>query len=97
MKHHKLRRTALLALALAFLAVATVWDGLIAVGRLVVRLIPWTRFKRGFIALVDWLPAPAVLLIFLVPFLIIEPTLTLCDSSRWRWATWSPGRSSGLC
>jgi hypothetical protein len=78
MKHHKFRRTAFLALALAFLAVATVWDGLIALGRLAARLIPWTRFKRGFIALVDWLPAPAVLLIFLVPFLIIEPTLTLC-------------------
>src|SRR6516162_7416197 len=77
MKHHRLRRTALLALALAFLAVATIWDGLTAVGRLVVGLIPWTRFKRGFIALVDWLPAPLVLLIFLVPFLIVEPLLVV--------------------
>jgi hypothetical protein len=72
-----LRRTALLALALAFLAVASVWDGLTALGRLVVRLIPWTRFKRGFIALVDWLPAPLVLLIFLVPFFIVEPLLVV--------------------
>ncbi len=78
MKHHKARRTALLALAMAFLAVAWVWDGLIAIERLIVRLIPWTRFKQGFAALVDRLPAPLVLLIFLVPLLIVEPLLTLC-------------------
>ena len=75
MKHHKARRTALLALATAFLAAAWVWDGLIAVARLIVRIIPWTRFKHAFVALVDRLPAPLVLLIFLVPFLIVEPLL----------------------
>jgi hypothetical protein len=78
MKHHKARRTALLALAMAFLALAWVWDGLIAIGRLIVRLIPWTRFKQAFVAIVDRLPAPLVLLIFLVPLLIVEPLLTLC-------------------
>jgi hypothetical protein len=77
MKHHKVRRTALLALAMAFLAVATIWDGLIAIERLVVRLIPWTPFKRAFAAVVDRLPAPLVLLIFLVPFLIVEPLLVV--------------------
>jgi hypothetical protein len=77
MKHHKVRRTALLALAMAFLAVATIWDGLIAIERLLVRLIPWTRFKRGFAAVVDRLPAPLVLVIFLVPFLIVEPLLVV--------------------
>ena len=75
MKHHKVRRTALLALAMVFLAVAWVWDGLIAIARVIVRLIPWTRFKQAFVALVDRLPAPLVLLIFLVPFLIVEPLL----------------------
>ena len=78
MKHHKVRRAALLALAMAFLAVASIWDGLIALARLVARLIPWTRFKRAFASLVDRLPAPAVLLIFLVPLLIVEPLLTVC-------------------
>jgi hypothetical protein len=78
MKHHRLRRAALLALAMAFLAVAWVWDILIATARLLVRLIPWTRFKRVFVALVDRLPAPLVLLVFLVPLAIIEPLLTLC-------------------
>ncbi len=78
MKHHKARRTALLALAMVFLAVAWIWDGLIALGRLIIRLIPWTRFKRAFAALIDRLPAPLVLLIFLVPLLIVEPLLTVC-------------------
>src|SRR5271165_2170705 len=77
MKHHKARRTALLALATAFLAVATIWDGLIAIERRIVRLIPWTRFKRAFATVVDRLPAPLVLLIFLVPFLIVEPLLVV--------------------
>ena len=77
MKHHKVRRAALLALAMAFLVIATIWDGLIAIERLLVRLIPWTRFKRGFAAVVDRLPAPLVLVIFLVPFLIVEPLLVV--------------------
>ena len=77
MKHHKVRRTALLALAMAFLVIATIWDGLIAIERFLVRLIPWTPFKRAFAVLVDRLPAPLVLVIFLVPFLIVEPLLVV--------------------
>jgi hypothetical protein len=77
MKRFKARRVALLALAMAFLAVAWVWDGFIAIERLLVRMIPWTRFKQAFAALVDRLPAPLVLLIFLVPFLIVEPLLVV--------------------
>jgi hypothetical protein len=77
MKHHKVRRAGLLALAMAFLVIATIWDGLIAIERFLVRLIPWTPFKRAFAALVDRLPAPVVLLIFLVPFLIVEPLLVV--------------------
>src|SRR5271169_2107474 len=77
MKHHKVRRAGLLALAMVFLAVATIWDGLIAIERLLVRLIPWAPFKRAFAAVVDRLPAPVVLLIFLVPFLIVEPLLVV--------------------
>jgi len=77
MKHHKAKRAALLALAMAFLAVAWIWDGLIALARRVVDLIPWVRFKRILVAAVDRLPAPLVLLIFLVPFLIVEPLLVV--------------------
>src|ERR1700734_4537566 len=76
-KHFKVRRTALLVLAMVFLVVAWVWDALIAVGRRIAGFVPWTRFKRGFVALVDRLPAPLVLLIFLVPFLIVEPLLVV--------------------
>ena len=75
MKRFKVRRTTLLALAMVFLALAWVWDLFIAVWRRLVSFIPWTRFKRAFVALVDRLPAPLVLLIFLVPFLIVEPLL----------------------
>ena len=58
--------------------VRAIWDGLIAIERRIVRLIPWTRFKQAFAVVVDFLPAPVVLLIFLVPLLIIEPLLTVC-------------------
>lgn len=77
MKQNKLRRGALLALAVAFIAVAWVWDQLIAVVHALVDLIPWTRFKQAFATVIDRLPAPLVLLIFLVPFLIVEPLLVV--------------------
>ncbi len=77
MKRFRVRRTALLALAMMFLAVAWVWDALIAVGRWAAAFIPWARFKQSFARLVDRLPAPLVLLIFLVPFLIVEPLLVV--------------------
>jgi hypothetical protein len=77
MKRFRVRRTALLALAMVFLVVAWVWDGLVAVGRALAGFVPWARFKQAFAALVDRLPAPLVLLIFLVPLLIVEPLLVV--------------------
>ena len=77
MKQHRARRTALLALALLFLAVAWVWDGLIAIQRFLVGLIPWKRFKEAFASLIDRLPLVVVLLIFLVPLAIVEPLLAV--------------------
>ena len=53
MKRFRVRRTVLLALAMAFLVVAWVWDGLIAVGRWIAGFIPWARFKQSFARLVD--------------------------------------------
>ena len=67
----------MLALATVFLAIASIWDGLAAIGRLISGFVPWERFKRAFGALIDRLPAPLVLLIFLVPFLIVEPLLVV--------------------
>ena len=75
MKRPRVRRTALLALAMAFVVIAWVWDGLAAVGRALAGFIPWARFKQAFAKLVDRLPALLVLLVFLVPFLIVEPLL----------------------
>lgn len=81
MKHHRLRRTALLTLAMVFLSLVWAWDRLIAIERYVVGLLAWTRFKQAFVALVDFLPAPAVLLIFLVPVFIVEPLLVVATAA----------------
>jgi hypothetical protein len=77
MKRPRVRRMALLALAMVFVVVAWVWDALVAVGRALAGFIPWARFKQSFARLVDRLPAPLVLLIFLVPLLIVEPLLVV--------------------
>src|SRR6204780_2636190 len=77
MKRFRVRRTALLALAMVFLVVAWVWDGLVAGGRALASFVPWARFKQAFARLVDRLPPPLVLLIFLLPFLIVEPLLVV--------------------
>ena len=50
---------------------------MVAVGRALGSFVPWARFKQAFAALVDRLPAPLVLFIFLVPFLIVEPLLVV--------------------
>ena len=62
---------------MAFLAVAWVWDALAALVSRLVAFIPWARFKAAFVVVIDRLPAPLVLLVFLVPFLIVEPLLVV--------------------
>jgi hypothetical protein len=77
MKRLRARRTALLTLAAIFLAVAGIWDAFVAIGRTLAGFVPWERFKQAFAVVIDRLPAPLVLLIFLVPFLIVEPLLVV--------------------
>jgi hypothetical protein len=77
MKRSRAKRTALVMLAAIFLAVAGVWDVFVAIGRRIAGFVPWERFKQAFAILIDRLPAPLVLLIFLVPFLIVEPLLVV--------------------
>ena len=77
MKRSRAKRTALVTLAAIFLAVAGVWDAFVAIGRRLAGFVPWERFKQAFAVLIDRLPAPLVLLIFLVPFLIVEPLLVV--------------------
>jgi hypothetical protein len=76
-KPHNIRRALLLALAMVFLAFAWVWDLLSAVVRLAVGYLPLRRMKLLFASAIDRLPAPLVLLVFLVPFLIVEPLLVV--------------------
>src|SRR5271166_1314139 len=77
MKRSRAKRTALVTLAAMFLAVAGVWDAFVAIGRRLAGFVPWERFKQAFAVLIDRLPVPLVLLIFLVPFLIVEPLLVV--------------------
>src|ERR1700738_2227066 len=72
------RRPLLLLLAAVFLFESWFWQGCIAIGRRLVALIPWAALKRRFSALVAKLPAPVVLVIFLIPVAIIEPMQTVC-------------------
>ena len=67
-----------LVLALVFLFEAWVWEGCVALGRRIVALIPWAAWKARVVALVDAVPAPVALLIFLLPLAIIEPFKVVC-------------------
>jgi hypothetical protein len=71
-------RPLLLLLAAAFLFESWFWQGCIALGRRVVALIPWAALKARIAAVVAILPAPLVLVIFLIPVAIIEPMQTVC-------------------
>lgn len=77
MKRYRVRRTTLLALALAFLFAAWVWDALAVAGAWIAAWLPWERLKAALAVVIDRLPAPVVLLFFLVPFLIVEPLLVV--------------------
>lgn len=69
----KITRPLWFVFAALFLFEAWLWDVL---GRSLTRLaalIPFEGFKRGLARLVERLPAPVVLLIFIIPLGIIEP------------------------
>jgi hypothetical protein len=78
MEERAKRRPLLLLLAAFFLFESWVWQGCVALGRRLVALIPWETLKRRVSALVAKLPAPVVLIIFLIPVAIIEPLQTVC-------------------
>ena len=77
MKRFRVRRTRCSPSRWCFWSSPWLWDALVAIGRWIAGFIPGARFKQSFAALVDRLPAPLVLLIFLVPFLIVEPLLVV--------------------
>ena len=68
----KLPRTFMLMLALAFLFETWIWDSLVAAARGLIALVPWTELKARIALLINKLPAPAALLLFGVPFVLVE-------------------------
>lgn len=68
------RNPAIVALAALFLVVAWVWDILIAIGRWALGLVPWLALRAHAVAFINKLPIAVVVVIYGVPFLIVEPT-----------------------
>jgi hypothetical protein len=63
----------LITLALIFLIEAWLWDHLRPVVAAVVNVIPWGRFKIWLREAIERLPPWAVLIVFVIPFLILVP------------------------
>jgi hypothetical protein len=60
-------------LALFFLLEAWLWDHLRPLIAAVVNIVAWDKLKARLAALVEWLPAWAVLIVFVIPFLVLLP------------------------
>jgi hypothetical protein len=73
MEKKRLPRPAMLVLAALFLIEAWVWDAFVWLARRLVSFIPWATFKARVAAFIDVLPAPVVLVVYLVPFIVVEP------------------------
>ena len=73
MEEHGRPNPAMVALAALFLALAWVWDAFIAAGRWILALVPWLALRTHIIRWVDRLPIFVVVLIYGVPFAIVEP------------------------
>jgi len=60
-------------LALFFLVEAWLWDHLRPLVAAVVNLIAWDRLKARLATLIEWLPPWAVLIVFVIPFVVLLP------------------------
>jgi hypothetical protein len=60
-------------LALIFLIEAWLWDHLRPLVAAVVTVVAWDKLKARLAALVEWLPPWAVLIVFIVPFIVLLP------------------------
>jgi len=63
----------LILLALFFLIEAWLWERLRPLVAAVVNVIAWDRLKRRLAKLIEWLPPWAVLIVFVVPFIVLLP------------------------
>jgi hypothetical protein len=73
MEERKRPNPAMVALAVLFLGLAWIWDAFITAGRWVLGLIPWLALRARIIGWIDRLPIFIVVLIYGVPFAIVEP------------------------
>jgi hypothetical protein len=65
-------RWAIFLFALALLFETWIWNGLNAALRAFVAFIPWTKLKARIVDVIDLLPAPAALLLFVIPLVFVE-------------------------
>jgi len=66
-------RPFLVLLALVFLVEAWLWEHLRPLVARIVDLIAWNRLKARLARLIEWLPPWAVLIVFVVPFIVLLP------------------------
>lgn len=69
----KLSRPFWFVLAAVFLFEAWLWDELGGLLKLLAASIPFESMKRALVRTINALPAPVVLLVFLIPVALIEP------------------------
>jgi hypothetical protein len=60
-------------LALFFVIEAWLWDHLRPLVAAVVNVVAWDRLKARLAAMVEWMPPWAVLIVFIVPFIVLLP------------------------
>ena len=60
-------------LALFFLVEAWLWDHLRPLVAAVVNVIAWDKLKARLARLIEWLPPWAVLIVFVIPFIVLLP------------------------
>jgi hypothetical protein len=63
----------LILLALIFVIEAWLWEHLRPLVAAVVNVIAWDRLKARLARLVEWLPPWAVLIVFVIPFIVLLP------------------------
>jgi hypothetical protein len=69
----RLLRPLLVLVALVFLIEAWLWEHLRPLVAWVVDLIAWDRLKARLARLIEWLPPWAVLIVFVIPFVVLLP------------------------
>lgn len=63
----------LVLVALIFVFEAWLWEQLRPLVAAIVSVIAWDRLKRRLARLVEWLPPWAVLIVFVIPFIVLLP------------------------